>query len=199
MRKVDPAKHEEKRLEILAAAETCFVRKGFRGASIADICVAAGISPGHLYHYFTDKESIVAAIAELRLKAASEDMGRILDAPDPFATFLQQICRRKPGGQSDSALLLELLAESSRNPAIGATMREQSVRIRDLFGAILREGQSDGKVDRALDPDLAASVLIAVVIDGMKALAVREPNVNRNKIGRIVEILVTRFLAAPSS
>ncbi len=55
MRKLDPVKHEEKRREILAAAGRCFARDGFRGASISQICAEAGISSGHLYHYFASK------------------------------------------------------------------------------------------------------------------------------------------------
>ena len=195
MRKVDPARYEEKRREILAAAETCLVRKGFGRTSIADICAAAEISPGHLYHYFESKEDIVAAIAELRLEAASEATGRILDAADPFAAFLDHLCRPKPGS---SPLLLELLAEASRDAAIASVMRTHSAGIRDLFAEILRRGQLDGKVDPALDLDLAACLLVGLV-DGMKALAVRQPRLGRARLADMVETLVTRFLAAPRS
>src|ERR1700687_2268603 len=38
MRKVDQAKYDEKRRHILEAADECFQRDGFRGASISDIC-----------------------------------------------------------------------------------------------------------------------------------------------------------------
>src|SRR5690606_18810470 len=72
MRKVDPAKHEKKRQQILQAAETCFRRDGFRGASMADICAEAEMSPGHLYHYFKSKAAIVAAMTEAHLEAIAE-------------------------------------------------------------------------------------------------------------------------------
>ena len=71
MRKLDPVKHEEKRREILNAAERCFVRDGLQGASISSICAEARISPGHLYHYFTSKEAIVSAMIEVRLEEAA--------------------------------------------------------------------------------------------------------------------------------
>jgi len=56
MRKVEEAKHDEKRRQILKAAKRCFIRHGFRGASISDICAEARISPGLLYHYFENKK-----------------------------------------------------------------------------------------------------------------------------------------------
>ena len=55
-------KHGEKRQEILGAAKRTFLRSGLRGASIAAICSEAGISPGHLYHYFDSKEAVFAAL-----------------------------------------------------------------------------------------------------------------------------------------
>ena len=66
MRKVDQAKYDEKRQQILKAAEGCFRRDGLRGASIDDICTAAHMSPGHLYHYFDSKEALGYAIVDHR-------------------------------------------------------------------------------------------------------------------------------------
>ena len=84
MRTLDPVKHDEKRQEILAAATRCIGRDGFRGASTADICAEAGISPGHLSHYFPSKEAIVSAMAEASLAIADEsfrEMAQASDAP----------------------------------------------------------------------------------------------------------------------
>lgn len=197
MRKLDPAKHEGKRREILAVAEKCFASDGFQGASIGQICKAAGISHGHLYHYFSSKEEIVEAIAQLRLQAGVEAMESILMGPEPLSAFLQQFCRLRPEGEDTMPyLLLELLAEAGRNPAIGAMIQKQGERGRHLLGDMIRRGQADGTIDSALDPDLAASVLIGIVIDGMKALTIRQPGLPRDKAGDMIELLVTRFLTA---
>ena len=47
-----PRPKSDRRSEILAAAQRCFVRSGFHGASMQDICNEAGMSPGNLYRYF---------------------------------------------------------------------------------------------------------------------------------------------------
>jgi AcrR family transcriptional regulator len=195
MRKVDPLKHEQKRHEILAAAEFCFGRKGFQGASIAEICSAAGISPGHLYHYFASKEAIVEELAELRLSAALESMEAILSGPDPLTAFLDRFCQ-PPAANTDApnTLMLELLAEAERNPAIGTMMRSQAARARTMVCNLIRHGQADRRIDPTLDPQLTASILIAVVIDGLKALTVREPDLARDQVSATVRLLVQRFL-----
>jgi TetR/AcrR family transcriptional repressor of uid operon len=89
MRKVDPVKHEEKRREILTAAQRCFARDGFQGASTSQTCKEAKNSPGHLYHYFASKEDIVKAIAEMRLEITG------LAAPSTASRSLLR--RNRPG------------------------------------------------------------------------------------------------------
>lgn len=197
MRKVDPVKHKEKRLEILAEAEKCFIAKGFRGASISEICAAARISPGHLYHYFASKEDIIAAIAQIRVEGTATALGEMLREADPFAALLQRVTRIVRAVQA-SAMLLEMLAEAERNPAIEAIIVEQSEAIRSLFANVVRRGQADGKVDAMLDPDIAASILLSVLIDAMKTLTVRNPALDRDKAAVAVELLVTRFLTCQS-
>src|SRR5215470_19874014 len=52
MRRANAQLQSDRRDEILAAAQRCFVRAGFHGASMQDICAEAGMSPGNLYRYF---------------------------------------------------------------------------------------------------------------------------------------------------
>lgn len=53
-----------RRKQILDAAATCFRRDGFRGASMANISLTAGMSTGHIYHYFESKAAIIEAVIE---------------------------------------------------------------------------------------------------------------------------------------
>src|SRR5436305_12208643 len=64
MRRVNVQQQSDRRAEILAAAQRCFVRSGFPNASMQDICAEVGMSPGNLYRYFPSKEALVAGIAE---------------------------------------------------------------------------------------------------------------------------------------
>lgn len=195
MRKIDTEKHELKRRQILAAAETCFARKGFHGATVAEIRAVSGMSAGHLYHYFASKEEIVEALAERRLEAALDAMEQLLSGADPFAAFLEQFCQPVPTTDVEmGGLMFELLAEASRNPVIAIMIRDQGARARSLLSKLIRRGQADRKVDPGLDAELAASILIAVVIDGMKALRIRQPDLPCNQVGEMIQLLVIRFL-----
>src|SRR5580704_11319022 len=91
MRKRDPIKHEEKRRQILEVAERCFLRDGFRGASISDICAEAQMSPGHLYHYFKSKEVIIRELTELHLQRVASRFEQMAEKTDVLEAFLDEI------------------------------------------------------------------------------------------------------------
>src|SRR6202000_1783695 len=131
MRRVDPVRHEEKRQEILDAARRCFVRDGFRGASIADICAEAGISPGHLYHYFPSKEAIVGAMGQGALAEGAAQFGELMEGSHALAALATVIEHAKNRNlRGDFVLILEILTEAGRNPKLAKILQAQSRTVR---------------------------------------------------------------------
>ena len=194
MRKVDPVKHEEKRSEILAAAERCFARSGFHAATVAQICDEAGISPGHLYHYFTGKEAIIGAIARSGLEYAKARFAEIADDQDPIEVLVSEFERLKALNRSaKSGVLLDVLAEAARNPQIGRTLQETSEEMRRLLAAFLRRGQARGQIDPDLDADMASALLISL-IDSSKTLLIRAPTIDPERSADVLDKMITRFL-----
>jgi TetR/AcrR family transcriptional regulator, repressor for uid operon len=170
MRKRDPIKHEEKRRQILEVAERCFLRDGFRGASISDICAEAQMSPGHLYHYFKSKESIIRDLTELHLQRVASRFEEMTEKTNVLEAFLSEIdVWREKKAKRNPALIHEVVAEASRNPAIAEILQRRTQALRDMLAGFLREGQQREQIDRQLDPDLAAAVLLSLVdfVDGL--------------------------------
>jgi AcrR family transcriptional regulator len=198
MRKVDPVKYDEKRREILEAAGRCFVRDGFHGTSTSAICAEAGISPGHLYHYFASKEAIIEAMAVANLGRAAERFSQLAENSNAVTALLSAIdplkSHRKRAAQP---LLLEMLAESGRNPAMASFLHRHSRGMRTLLADLIRKGQSAGQIDGQLDAELVASILISV-IDGTKIMAVRDPKLDVKKSVELLKIMIARFLAPPA-
>ncbi len=59
---------EQRRKEILEAADTLFMTKGFLATGIKDIVRAVGISYGNFYYHFPTKRDILFAFANARLE-----------------------------------------------------------------------------------------------------------------------------------
>ena len=81
-------KGEEKRQELLNAAEKLFCAKGYEGTSVQDILNVAEMSKGGFYHHFASKEDVIKALCARRaeralaytedaLSKADNSMGRI--------------------------------------------------------------------------------------------------------------------------
>ena len=58
----DPKPTEERRSEIVEAARTLFLSKGYEATSTVDIMKAVGIAKGTLYYHFSSKEEILDAL-----------------------------------------------------------------------------------------------------------------------------------------
>jgi AcrR family transcriptional regulator len=198
-RKVDLVKYEEKRRQILEAAGRCFVRHGFRGTTTSNICAEAGMSPGHLYHYFASKEEIIAAMTDLKLQYMAsrlDDMAGKTNAIEALFNELDQSKFACDGSQI--ALVFEMIAEAGRNPQIAAMLIRHYQTMRDLLAAFLQDGQRRGQVDAHLDTDMAAAIMLAV-INGVHGLTIRAPSLDREAVMEMVKTLFSRFLAPPSS
>lgn len=167
MRTRNAALNDTRRKEILAAASRCFVGQGFHATSMQDVCRAAGMSAGTLYHYFTSKSEIIAGIiAEERMLtddlfvriALHEDfIEGLFHALDAMVVFV---------ADHDLALHAEVAAELLRDPTLRAEAQEAEAVSRSRLAAALAKAQAQGNVDRRLDPDETA-VLVTALLDGL--------------------------------
>src|ERR1700761_8606009 len=119
MRRANAQLHHDRRDEILAAAARCFVRAGFHGASMQDICTEAGMSPGNLYRYFPSKEALVAGIAERDRTELAQQFASV-DLSHGFFAVLEGMARHHFAQKPNEQVLLctEVMAEARRNPEI---------------------------------------------------------------------------------
>jgi AcrR family transcriptional regulator len=77
---------ESLREEILAAARQLFVAKGYEATSIRAIAERVGASPGILYHYFEDKQDIMAHLVRETFQRLTTKLTAIrLDSDAPLA------------------------------------------------------------------------------------------------------------------
>jgi AcrR family transcriptional regulator len=198
LRKVDPVKHEQKRGEILGAALRCFTRDGFRGASTTDICTEAGISPGHLYHYFPSKVAIIETLIDMGLARTAARFERILAAPDVVEALLVDIEETSLRFRPAQILNLDGLAEAARNPEFAKVIERHTTAVRRMWSDFLRRAQEQGRVDSGLDPDATANILIAL-IDGSRAMPIRNPKLDIGKSVAHLRTMLVRFLSPPEA
>src|SRR5260370_23132410 len=117
MRRADVQRQSDRRLEILDAAQRCFARSGFHGASMQEICAEAEMSPGNLYRYFPSKEALIAGICERNRAEAADSLLAVDRAPGFFAG-LAALARHHlvERSEEEAGLCAAIMAQSPPNP-----------------------------------------------------------------------------------
>ena len=195
MRRTNVQRQTDRRLEILDAAQRCFARSGFHGASMQEICAEAGMSPGNLYRYFPSKEALIAGICERNRADAAESMLAV-DRAGGFFEGLAALARHhlveRP--ETDAGLCAEIKAESRRNPEIARLHTEVERDIKARLVDMLRRAAGRGEISATVDLEAAATMLMALS-DGLTWRRVSDPSFNAEAalplIMRIVNCLLT--------
>jgi AcrR family transcriptional regulator len=121
-----PCDPTDRRSQILGAAFTCIAKRGFHQTSMHDISAEAGISVGLIYRYFENKEDVITGMADMRKRVLGELMERARQAPTLLEAleivFTAHCCETSP--QLQSAFVLDLYTEASRNPRLAALVRD---------------------------------------------------------------------------
>ncbi|HMG47217.1 MAG TPA: TetR/AcrR family transcriptional regulator [Allosphingosinicella sp.] len=132
--------YDKRREAILAAAARLYARRGFSGASVADLAKACSTSKSLIYHYFPSKDDILYAAMAAHLDAlvaAAEEATRG-GAPEQQLRALTHAFMRLYVGAEDShkVLLNEL---DNLPPARRAEVVAKQRRIIGAVEALVRE------------------------------------------------------------
>ncbi|MFO7304256.1 MAG: TetR/AcrR family transcriptional regulator [Gammaproteobacteria bacterium] len=183
----------KQRERILEAARLCFLKRGFHGASIADIAHEAGMSPGLIYRYFPSKQAIIKAIIERQLESGRRALEEIKSAEDFVQGILNAIEHWRSGcaNHMNAPLFLEISAEATRDPEIAATVEEADRLIKNhLLEAMQRTARSKVLYQ---DPRRANAriLLLMSVVEGLAIRACRDPQLDPD----LLRCALTKFIA----
>jgi AcrR family transcriptional regulator len=191
---------EARRAQILAAARDCFRRQGFHGASIAQICKEAGMSAGHIYHYFENKEAIIAAIVEQdldRLLAMTAELRAAHDIVPALSACAASGLRDNLDAEA-AALKLEIVAEAARNPRVAEIVRAADRRCRACVIATLREHR---RLFGLHDDEAwleAMAELFATMYDGLLVRAIRNPEIAQDALSVLFRKIIVDLTVSPA-
>jgi len=157
----------DRRNEILDAARRCFVRSGFHGASMQEICAEAGMSPGNLYRYFVSKEALIAGISERdRAEVAAEFAAA--DLSQGVFKVIEALAEHHFSQRPDEQVLLctEVMAQARRHPDIAAISQNFDRDVRQWLRALLDGGVARGDIPSDVDLDGVITMLM-IIADGV--------------------------------
>ncbi len=152
---------EERRENILDAAQRVFCTKGFSGASIRDIAREAGITEGLIYHYFESKDNLQEAVWKERSWRAQ--LERILSNAEgkPLEQVLKEMVRDFLRTLRENGPMVRMCAaESQRNPELAAEHLKHIQENQRLTSEFLAARKSAGESRPTAEMDVAAGLLM---------------------------------------
>ncbi|QAY72409.1 TetR/AcrR family transcriptional regulator [Agromyces protaetiae] len=191
------AKGVAKREEILATALDVIARNGYGRASIRELAAAVGLSQAGLLHYFSSKEELFAEILRARddvdrgIFVESDDATEATDAPGPASDGEAEAAAPTPTIEGYRRLIrhnadvpglvqlyVNLSAEATDpNHPAHAYFRERYSVFREAAARGIRRAQTVGEVSPDVDPEIAATLLLALA-DGLQTQWLMDPSID---------------------
>ncbi|MEO3946352.1 TetR/AcrR family transcriptional regulator [Gorillibacterium sp. CAU 1737] len=136
---------EERRNEILDAADQLFGQKGFDGTSTNDILEKVGIARGTLYYHFKSKEDIMDALIErynVRLLGAAQEVAADKSIP-VYERIMRVVMALNISGEGSQEVMDHI--HKPQNALMHQKIQKVIVRgVPPILGEIIREGIEEG-------------------------------------------------------
>jgi len=205
MRTVDPAKHRARRRHIVDVAAGLFAAKGFERTTTAEICKAAGMSAGNLFHYFPNKRAIFYAVFEddggdggdgaQGGVSKAERLAAACTAEDPWAALLDTVdLLASPATEPlVPALVMEAMIQAYRDPELEELLSRDNAEERATLVTLLRNAKAAGQIDPGLDPDDTAAWVMALIA-ALYTSAATDPSFSPGDQLPTLRLILHRFL-----
>ncbi len=163
---------------------------------MSELSACAGMSTGHIYHYFKSKEAIVEAIVERCQQQGLALIENLKAADDILQTMIAEVgnAMAEMAKTADPGLVLEIMAEASRNPVVAEIVRTKEAIIRRGLEEVLIAGQKQGSIDPGYDVTLL-SRLLSALFDGLSLRRAISPDLDLDALNPLHGELLRRFLS----
>jgi TetR/AcrR family transcriptional regulator len=155
--------HGIKRQEVLREAAASFNFKGYHATSLTEIATSLGVTKAALYHYFPNKNSLLAACFERAMDVAfaSLERGR-RQGKNGRERLVLTITGYVSQLIDELNCCVVLMEEQALQPEDRAKLVRQRDRFERALRALVKEGIEDGSVVPC-DPKLAIFVILGAM------------------------------------
>lgn len=193
----DPRRHteqgEERKQQLLEAAEELFTERGYGATRISDICAAAGVAKGLFYWYFPTKESLFAELVRTMRQALRRAQAAAMDPDADPVTRIRQGAEASVRFMAEHQPYFALLDVERTDDAMADVLKEGSdVYARDVR-RLVADAQALGLVPDE-DPAAYAVGVMGAVSSFSHAHRMGRVQMPIDELARLVGDWVTRAL-----
>jgi TetR/AcrR family transcriptional repressor of uid operon len=191
-------RNRARRDQILSSAAKLFGQNGFHGSSMAELGKRAGMSVGHIYHYFENKDAIIEALVDREMEELPGGMlDELYPGDDALATLLDRLDATVEShlDRDKLSLRLEILAEAARNPRIAEKLHSADAATRRRLARLV-----SGRLASLGEREVADRVeAISATFWGLTYRAVHSPYLDRDAVVRTTRLVLRQLLTNDST
>lgn len=163
-----PNVSDERKAQIINAAQNVFTQKGFNQARMDDIANETGLSKGTLYLYFNSKDDLIIAILDRMFQRELKQM-EILDSANLSATetiwkMTETLANEISGFVQLVPIIYQFLALAFRNKHVQQALKKYINSYIDILIPIIEQGIKSGEFHKVNAHEVA--VAISAIIEG---------------------------------
>ncbi|MDF2041305.1 MULTISPECIES: TetR/AcrR family transcriptional regulator [unclassified Pantoea] len=169
---------ETLRTRILDAAIVLFIEKGIEKVTTRELTESVGISRSHIYHYFSNWQTLCLAALERFMQVDFEtfaDSLKMLTPRQRLATLIESHLPSAP--DATWQLYASFWQTAAHNEAYAALADEMTDAWQGLMEAIIRDGVTDGTLQCSNVPRTARQ--ISAMLNGYADLLTINPSENK--------------------
>ena len=190
--------YDRRRDAIVAAAASLYARRGFQGASVAELAKACGTSKALIYHYFPSKDDILYEVMAAHLDDlvdAADDAMQSGDARERLRALTMAFMRLYVGARDSHKVLLneldnlppgrrvEVVAKQRRIIAVVETLVREIrpdanpvvLPLSMLFFGMINWTHTWFRPGGAVTPEQLADLAVDMALNGLNGLKLDQP------------------------
>lgn len=194
-------KHQRnsRRNQILDAAQRCFKKQGFHKTTLRDIAQEFGMSAGHIYNYFSNKEAIIEALVELR----SQEFIDMLDTEE-FNDLPPEERMDKELGQvvdaylnlDNTSLSIAIMNEALNNPKVYDFAVAATTKVRNhIVEAHLLTMKEERRYMPPVEVIESRCMTIRAMLEGLRLAHIFTPEMDVPRVREIAIKRIKQFIA----
>ena len=163
-----PNVSDERKAQIINAAEDVFTQKGFNEARMDDIADETGLSKGTLYLYFKSKDDLIIAILDRMFQREMRQMEGLdqagLSAADAIWKMTEAVTNNILGFVRLVPIVYQFLALAFRNKYVQKALKKYINQYIDMITPIIEQGIKSGEFRKVNAREVA--IAMSAIIEG---------------------------------
>ena len=197
--KIAKRERNSRRTQILEAAQRCFKKQGFHKTTLRDIAQEFGMSAGHIYNYFSNKEAIIEALVELRTQEFIDMMStdQFADLPPAERMDKELGCVVDAYLDLDSgSLSIAIMNEALVNPKVYEIIVKAAAKVRaHIVNTHVLASKEVSSYTPPIEVIEARCMTIRAMLEGLRLAHVFTPEMDVPRIREIAIKRIKQFIA----